>query len=563
MNLRPYQIQAIAAIRQDWAAGTTDTLFVMATGGGKTVVFLKLLMDELDRNPEARALVLAHRQELIAQPVERLSTIDPAWLMRLSDLRPRVGIVMAERDDCDRQLTIATIQTLSSERRLQRLLAHGPITHLVTDECHRAVAASYVKIYKALKEAYPDLRHLGVTATPIRGDGAGLVTVYQKDSARVTIADLVRDGYLVQPRWLGISTGISIKGVASSGGDFVQSQLASCFDTPTGRSIVLKAYQEYAMGRQAVAFTASVAGAHDLASDFRDAGIPAAAIDGTTPKEERARILSDFKAGRLQVLANCQVLVEGWDCPSVSCVLMCRPTRSDLAYTQAIGRGLRPMMGKAQPGEDCLILDFLPVETRNVVMAGDVLGLPKKVTEAALKETENAEPGEVQAGFTFDGEHFNTDGTPLEIIARELDYLQTTPFNWDKRDGGWMVLSLGADDQQVSRTLVIPPCDGDKPQQLLGIKSGRAIKPIVLTLAEGTFEEVTEAAHRYAMRYGDGSLTQKERTWMTQPVSEAQVTTLKKFGFKDTTLARLSRGEASRLITWSFARRILHSAGCL
>lgn len=139
MQLRDYQTDAIAAIRRDWREGVDDTLFIMATGGGKTQVFLKLLMDELDANSGARALCLAHRKELIEQPLERIAQIDPTWLMKNTNLRPRVGVVMAERDDCDRQLTVATIQTLASGNRLKRLLANGPITHLVTDECHRAV----------------------------------------------------------------------------------------------------------------------------------------------------------------------------------------------------------------------------------------------------------------------------------------------------------------------------------------------------------------------------------------------------------------------------------------
>lgn len=562
IQMREYQQDAIAAIKRDWSDGVDDTLFVMATGGGKTQVFLKLLMDELDTNPNARALCLAHRKELIEQPLDRIGQIDQAWLMKDTDLRPRVGIVMAERDDCDRQLTIATIQTLASETRLKRLLTNGPITHLVTDECHRAVAATYVKVYKALREACPTMKHLGVTATPIRGDGAGLVAVYQKDSARVTIADLVRLGWLVQPRWLGISTGISIAGVKSAGGDFVQSQLATVFDTDRGRDVIVRSYQQYAVDRPAVAFTTSVAGAHALAEAFNAVGIPAAAIDGTTPKEQRSQILRDFKADKYRVLANCQVLTEGWDCPSVSCVLMCRPTRSDLAYTQMMGRGLRPAMGQAQPGEDCLILDFLPVETRNIIMAGDVLGLPRSVTQVTLKKNDDAEPGEVQAGFTFDGEHFNSNGSALEIIARELDYLQNTPFGWDPRDG-WLILSLGTDENHVSRTLAITPRDGDGPCKLLGLKSGKGVRSEILHLAEGPFGDVSEMARRYAERWGDGTLTQKERGWMRQPVSEGQVTTLQKFGFKHDTLAKMSRGEASRLITWSFSRKILRSAGYL
>lgn len=559
MKLRPYQETAVSAIRSDWATGVLNTLLVMATGAGKTNTFLHLAMHHADAVPTARILCIAHRQELISQPLDRIGHIDPEWLMRACDLRPRVGVVMAERDDCDRQFVIATIQTLASEKRLARLLSHGAFDMLIVDEAHHACAASYVKVYEKLRAANPAMLHLGVTATPIRGDGAGLVRVYEKVSATVTIADLVRQAYLVQPRWLGISTGLSIANVKSSGGDFVQSQLATIFDTPAGRDVIVRSYQQYATNRRAIAFTSSVAGAHDLAAEFNAVGVPSSAIDGTTPKDDRRRILESFRRGEIQVLANCQVLTEGFDAPGTSCILMCRPTRSDGAYLQMMGRGLRPAMGQAQPGEDCLILDFLPAETRNIVMAGDVLRLPKEVTRAVIKEVE---AGEVQAGFTFDGVHFNSNGSALEIIARELDYLQNTPFGWDQRDG-WLVLSLGTDENHVNRTLAITPRDGDGPCKLLGLKSGKGVRSEILHLAEGAFDDVSDMARRYAEKWGDGTLTQKERGWMRQPVSEGQVTTLQRFGFKHDTLAKLSRGEASRLITWSFSRKILRSAGYL
>src|SRR6185503_12410646 len=173
MHLRPYQTEAIAAIRNDWTTHQ-DVLLVMATGGGKTQCFLQIAMDALDAEPAARCLVIAHRAELIEQPVERVRQMNSAWLMAGCLDRPRVGVVMASQNDCDRQLTIATVQTLSSEKRLARLLAYGPITHLIIDECHHACAKTYLSLWERLRAAYPGLRHLGVTATPMRADGDGL-----------------------------------------------------------------------------------------------------------------------------------------------------------------------------------------------------------------------------------------------------------------------------------------------------------------------------------------------------------------------------------------------------
>lgn len=562
MQLRPYQTDAIAAVRADWSTHQ-DVLLVMATGGGKTQCFLKIAMDTLDEQRGARCLVLAHREELIFQPLDRVRQMSDTWLTNGALDRPRVGVVMANRDDCDRQLTIATIQTLSSEKRLGRLLAAGPISHLIIDECHHACARTYLTLWEQLRAANPELRHLGVTATPLRADGDGLSRVYQKVSARITIADLVSAHYLVQPRWLGISTGISTDGVSTRNGDFVPSQLANRFDTDTGRQIIVQAYQEYANGRRSIAFTASVAGAHDLAAALTVAGVSARAVDGTTPKDERRRIMDDFRAGRFQVLTNCQVATEGFDAPGASCILMCRPTKSDSLYVQCMGRGLRPAgsdplrPGMATEGEDCLILDFLPAETRNIVMAGDVLGLPKEVSrEVAKKEVK---PGEVQAGFTFDGESFNTNGTPLEIVARQLDYLQTSPYVWYRRDG-WLTLGLGEASDNNERILAITP-DGP-PWRLYGMlrKKGTWDWRAKLISESADLARLGETGNEIAARWGSNTLIGKGRAWHTQSATDGQRKFLHRLArgeLKVREIELLSKGECASLITHYQAVRFL------
>lgn len=554
MQLRPYQTEVITAVTRDWHTHQ-DLLLVMATGGGKTQCFLQIAMDVLDAEPRARCLVIAHREELIFQPLERVRQMNSGWLGRGALDCPRLGVVMADRDDCNRQLTIATIQTLSSEARLARLLAHGPITHLIIDECHHATARTYLALWERLRTANPELRHLGVTATPIRADGDGLSKVYSHVSARVTIADLVRDHYLVQPRWLGISTGISVEGVQSRAGDFVASQLANRFDTDAGRSVIVRSYQQYAGGRRAIAFTASVAGAHDLAAAFCAAGVSACAVDGTTPKDERRRIMDDFRAGRFQILTNCQVATEGFDAPGASCVLMCRPTRSDSLYVQMMGRGLRPAgndplrPGMAMAGEDCLILDFLPENMRNIVMAGDVLGLPKEVTREVAKKT--TEPGMVQAGFTFDGESFNTDGTPLEIVARQLDYLSASPFVWYRRDG-WLTLGLGEASDSNERILAIAP--HGPPWQLYGLlrKKGTYDWRSKLIDQGADLAELGEQGNTIAARWGSGALIGKGRSWHSQSATDGQRRWLHKLAcgaLKIREIDLLSKGECASLIT--------------
>lgn len=546
MDLRPYQTEAVTAVQRDWREHT-DVLGVAATGAGKTQIFLALMMDALDADPHARGLIISHRTELVDQPLDRIRTFRPAWLMAGTLDRPRVGVVQAERDDVDRQLTFATVQSLRG-KRLERLLAHGPITHLVIDESHHATASTYLELVTALKAANPALRHLGVTATPLRADGDGLAKVYRKDSFKITIADLVRMGFLVQPRWLGIATNISLKGVHTRSGDYAQNELAERFDTPAGRRVVVAAYQQYASGRRGIAFTASVAGAHELASDFRASGIAAAAIDATTPKDTRRQLLADFRSGHLTLLCNVDVLTEGFDAPGASCVLMCRPTRSDGRYIQAMGRGLRPALGMAQPGEDCLILDFLPVETRNIVMAGDVLGLPKETTRTVLQEEQDAEEGAVQAGFTFDGETFDADGTPMEIISRELNYLEQSPYVWHRRSG-LLTLGCGPGSDRIDRILAI------KDGQLYAIWRREATEGERRALFQArpvACDDPYTRGQELAEKHASGALASKGRSWQGAPASPGQVDFLARLArgdMKRRELETLTRGTAAQLIT--------------
>lgn len=542
-TLRPYQEDAIAGVLADWPQHPA-TLGVAATGAGKTQIFLVLLMRVLQ--PGQRALVISHRVELVDQPLSRISQIDPDWLMAGALDRPRVGVIQAERGDYDRQVTFATVQSLRG-KRLEKLLSHGPIDYLIIDEAHHATADTYETLVKALLAANPEMRHLGVTATPLRADGDGLSKIYSKVSFRITIADLVKLGYLVQPRWLGIATGLSLQGVHTRNGDFVQSELAGVYDTPTGRRIIVGAYLQYGAGRRGIAFTASVAGAHALAADFRAAGVAAEAIDASTPKDRRRQLLADFRAGRITILCNVDVLTEGFDAPGANIVLMCRPTRSDGRYIQAMGRGLRPAMGTAQPGEDCLILDFLPADSRNIVMAGDVLGLPKEVTRTVLDEERETEEGAVQAGFTFDGETFDSKGTPLEIISRELNYLEQSPYVWGRRDA-LMTLGCGKGQDGIDRILAVK--DGTLyaiwRREIPGGKMGNwQVAPIAC-------DDPYSEGQALAEKHSAAVIASKGKGWRNAPASDAQISYLRRLArgqIKPKEMQQLTKGQAAELIT--------------
>jgi superfamily II DNA or RNA helicase len=558
MGLRDYQTAAIAAVRQEWESGNRETLLVAATGAGKTQMFLSLLMHDLDADPTARALIIAHRRELIEQPLDRIRLMDAGWLMNGPALdRPRVGMITQGHSDIDRQLTVATVQSLR-EHRIQQLLQNGRITHLVTDEAHHVQAATYQKVRRTLLDINPYLYHLGVTATPLRADGDGLSGTYASVAKVISIADLVREGWLVQPRWLAILNGVSLRDVHTRNGDYATGELANTIETPAYRNLVIQSYQKYGAGRRFIAFTISVQGAHDLAAQMRAAGMRVEAIDGTTDIVERARLLAAFRNGDLDGLTNCQVLTEGFDAPGTSCILMCRPTQSDGLYIQCMGRGLRPANGRAEPGEDCLILDFVPRDARNIVLAGDVLGIPQEQAKA-IKEMvkEEAEDGAVQAGFTFDGIQIDASGTPLEIIARELNYLQASRLAWFpprgvRNSGDVLTAAIGRGADGIDRILAI------RDNVLYGIARRQtgvddAGRPRYDNWRAYRLEcdDPHVRAEEIAQKHGDPTLMRRDRGWRAGLISEGQIKFLSKLSrsrLKLHEIRLLSRGEAAQWI---------------
>lgn len=425
------------------------------------------------------------------------------------------------------------------------------VSDILVHNCHHANATSYLALVAKLRAANPNLKHLGVTATPLRADGDGLSKVFQHCSHKVSIKDGVKGRYLVPVKALAISTKISLRGVKSAQGDFVQSQLKHVFETDNCLDLVVATHQKYAAERQAICFTVSVEGAHTLAEKFNEAGISSAAIDGTTAKEERKCVLRSFQAGEIKVLCNCMVLTEGFDAPAINAVHMVRPTKSDSLYVQCIGRGLRPAPEK----EDCLIFDYAPAETRNIVMAGDVLGVPAEIKKEQDKAQDELEQGDAFAGFTFDGEARGVEGDPLELVARELNYLDITPYAWQKNEG-YLTLSI-----KQGKTLVITPLKPNQDaQNLLLVTSEKGRPPHVDQLLDGAFADLTDYAQAYADEHGDPVFQAKDRSWRKRGVTEKQIELLRKFGFRNDTIFKMTASDASAVIGWRFTKQALRNA---
>jgi superfamily II DNA or RNA helicase len=346
LRLRPYQIEAQQAIMEARKRGFRAQLVSLATGLGKSVV-IATLPDLLELRPGDVTLVVAHRDELITQLVEKMRAQNPDAI---------VGVEKADAsaaDDCS--IIVGTVQTLTGTRLTRFATKFGRrIALFVIDEAHHAAAPTYRAIVDKILLKRPDAMIVGFTATPHRGDGAQLTEIFPDIVYTMDARAAIDAGYLVPVRSYAVETQVDLDKVGSRAGDFVQGQLAEAVDTDEQNAAVLDAYRTLVPGKKTLVFSASVEHARNIANLFKDAGIKAAFASGETPQAERERIVADFRGTKIDVLVNCGLYLEGFDVPSIEAIINARPTKSTTLYTQVTGRGLRPL------DEDAFIVSSFP-----------------------------------------------------------------------------------------------------------------------------------------------------------------------------------------------------------
>lgn len=413
---RPYQAEAIKALISGWQGSNNRLAVVLPTGAGKTVVFANLISELLAQLGGHRALVIAHREELIEQAAAKIRAVRP-------DLR--VGVVKAERDEHqDADVIVASIQTLAVERRRKAIENIGVV---IVDECHHAAAPSYMTVLDHFG-AWRGLPVAGFTATMTRTDG-GLAEVWQEVVFTLDILEMIEDGYLCDVRGKRVIVdGLDLDTVKTRAGDLQDGQLGQALEESDAGPVVAKAYQEHAGDRAGVVFTPTVATAQSMAEAFTATGIPAAAVWGDMPRDDRAATLDRYRAGDVQVLTNCMVLTEGFDAPWTSCAVIARPTKSAGLYCQMAGRALRLFDGK----KDALILDVMGASTRHklasivdltgreVVMQDEEQTLREAVREAEQKAQRRLDLSRIQ--------------------VEEIDLFHGSSVRWLKTESGvWFI----------------------------------------------------------------------------------------------------------------------------
>ena len=560
IQLRDYQQECIDAVQHDWRR-VDRTLAVMATGTGKTIVFLALLDQLRERGELTRGLIIAHRRELIHQPLER------AWGM-FPELAWNMGVVMADQDDIGARVPVATVQSLNSGDRLERMLSAGAFSHIIIDEAHHGTAQSYMDVLDRLRGA----KVLGMTATPLRTDGDGLSKVFQKCSYRLPIKAAIKRGALVKFDALGVSLPIDFSGLRETEDGWEAEPMGDLLTAGNVLDIVLEKWSEYAGDRQTILFTASVKQAEITAQYLADHGVKAAYVSGKTPHAERDHILEMYRKGDVQVVCNCMVLTEGFDAPETSCVVMLAPTKSDLVYVQRLGRGLRIAPGKA----DCRVLDFVPMIGRNVVMAGDVLGKPRRVKKAE----EKAKQAGLLVALSVDSFGSASTIDPGALIVRVLDLLRKDGLAWSI-SGHYATAALSED---AALAVALPdPQRVEKAEQmrLRGelfdahemlfdfIKSVR----LYLVTREGyrweaglhgcyaTFEDAKSQGDVIADELLDPTLARRTSSWRRQPASDRQLQFMAQLGI--VAPKTVSKGQAAQLITQRLVLQAVWAEECI
>ncbi len=365
--LRPYQKAACEAAIES-LRNHRSALIVAPTGTGKTITFAELARIWAKRSE--KVLVLAHREELIDQAVDKITKSTGL------DVEVEMGDHHANWDGT-KAVLVASVQTMARAGRRQKY-APDAFGLIIVDEAHHAPASTYQDVLSYFKGA----KVVGVTATPDRLDGRGMKEAFESVASVYEIRDAIEQRWLVpiRQRTVFVDSLNLDKVSVTKTGDFNEAELEAELMRLENLHRMAVPTVEFAGERPAIVFTASVAHAHALADVICNYKPGAArAVSGDMSREERREVLEDFRMGRIQFLINCALLTEGFDAPFASCVVIARPTRSRALYAQMVGRGTRILGASYEQSiengkKDLLVVDLVgQAEQHSLVNCTDIL----------------------------------------------------------------------------------------------------------------------------------------------------------------------------------------------
>ncbi|MBL8194280.1 MAG: DEAD/DEAH box helicase, partial [Blastocatellia bacterium] len=558
ISLRPYQQEALLALDKSHKEGKNRLLISLPTGAGKTIVFANLIANR-SLNNNSRSLVIAHRDELIEQAVDKIQlVIDGA----------DIGIVKANNNQINSKVVVASIQTLARESRLAQLEKN--FSTIIVDEAHHASANSYLRVLQSLGSFNQNNAPLtvGVTATPERGDKIGLDKVFQEIVYHRSLIEMINQQYLSDLTWQEISLDLDLDKVETRGDDFIESKLIEALTKTDAPRQVLTAFKQYASNRKSLIFVPGVTLARTIATLFQEHNIACESIDGTLPSDERKSILSRLKSGQTQVVVNCMVLTEGFDESSIDCIIFARPTKSKSFYLQMLGRGTRLHPGK----KDCLIIDLVGLSYQyNLVSLPNLFGLSgdKLKTKSLLVANQEAED-ELKA---------HQEKEALNLIA-ELEKAKANAQNKDVQDADAEVVKPRISDQRLvdyvkedkKKTINFNWLKLSNDCYALSISNGiifliKSEANLWSAIYRETNKNITLIGQNLPLEYAQGvaqdfirnlsslPLVDLNASWRNQEASHNQLALLNELGisFDDS----IDKGQASDLIAIHYAKQSL------
>lgn len=335
MELRPYQKESMESVFEQWEE-VDKTLLVLPTGCGKTIVFAKIT--EQCVKGGKRVLILAHRGELLEQAADKIAKTTGLGC----------ATEKAEQSSLNTwyRIVVGSVQTLMREKRLNQF-DRDYFDVIIIDEAHHCISDSYQKVLQYFSNA----KVLGVTATPNRGDMKNLGSYFESLAYEYSLPKAIKEGYLCPIKAQTIPLKLDLSGVSQQAGDFKTSDIDTALDPYLFQ--IGDEMRKYCTNRKTVVFLPLVKTSQKFTHILNELGFRAVEVNGGS--DDRAEVLQDFESGKYNVLCNSMLLTEGWDCPSVDCVVVLRPTKVRALYSQMVGRGTRLCEGK----KELLLLDFL------------------------------------------------------------------------------------------------------------------------------------------------------------------------------------------------------------
>jgi DNA repair protein RadD len=561
MLLRPRQ-QVFVSKNVEALMEYGNTLGVAPTGAGKTLCFSAVIRELIKYNPDLKTCVIAHRDELTYQNLDKFKKVNPNISTSVIDSRSK---------SWDGQVTFAMVQTLSKEHNLKEM---PPLDLIVVDEAHHITADSYISILNHAIDLNPEVKIFGVTATPSRGDRSSLGQVFNNCGDQITLGELVFSGNLVRPKTFVIDMGNTqekLKALRTrSGGDYSETEVASILDSNPLNSEVIRHWREKAGDRKTVVFCSNSTHAKHVFRAYLDAGIKTGIVTCNSSYSEREAVLNDLKCDKIQVIINVAVLTEGWDYPPISCVVLLRQSSYKSTMLQMIGRGLRTVDPDIYPNvikRDCIILDF--------GISSIIHGFPEqsiclneneqgfRICPACRQRIAKGSDECPLCGSNFEIKYYDgnkTKGQEAKNVLEnfkmaELNLLAHSNFSWTKLDKKSQIAT------GFSSWVYI--CKKDGVWVAVGGAKKDELESFIPTkiVYQGEKLEALAAGNDFLCCFEDEEAAKKTASWRTEKPTEKQLNYLPK---KYKKVNDLTRGDASAIIAYSLrAKPKLEQLGVL